>query len=65
MLKFFLSQYISSSQAGVELPTSSSPQPPAYPHNIPYSPGPVTGHRNSSISPINSAPYETVSVFPA
>ena len=46
-----------------ELPTSSSPQPPAYPHNIPYSPGPVTGHRNSStcISPISTTPYETVS----
>ena len=59
----FSIQYISSSQAVHELPTSSSPQPPAYPHNIPYSPGPVVSHRNSStcISPISSTPYETVS----
>ncbi|XP_020604946.1 cellular tumor antigen p53-like isoform X2 [Orbicella faveolata] len=57
--------YISSSQAVHDLPTSSSPQPPAYPHNIPYSPGPVAGHRSSStcISPISTTPYETCSNY--
>ncbi|XP_078353047.1 cellular tumor antigen p53-like isoform X3 [Oculina patagonica] len=57
--------YISSSQGVADLPSSSSPQPPAYPHNIPYSPGPVAGHRNSNtcISPINTTPYDTCSNY--
>lgn len=60
----FTPQYIPSSQAPVDLPTSTSPNPPAYPHNIPQSPGLVSVHRSSSsISPINTAHYETVSGF--
>lgn len=56
--------YIPSSQAPVDLPTSTSPNPPAYPHNIPQSPGLVSVHRNSSsISPINTAHYETSSTY--
>lgn len=56
--------FIPSSQAPVDLPTSTSPNPPAYPHNIPCSPGLVSVHRSSSsISPINTAPYETSSTY--
>ncbi|XP_068725919.1 cellular tumor antigen p53-like isoform X3 [Montipora capricornis] len=55
-------QYVSSSQS----PTSTSPQPsyspqpPAYPQNIPasYSPTSTPANRNSSISPISNSPYD-------
>ncbi|XP_068675273.1 cellular tumor antigen p53-like isoform X3 [Montipora foliosa] len=59
--------YVSSSQS----PTSTSPQPsyspqpPAYPQNIPasYSPTSTPANRNSSISPISNSPYDNCNTY--